>query len=66
MNISIKEAPPTLIGALPTSPPKKRRTNIVCRFFASAAPMLNRQKARVPEKYTGERPMDGRFDNGES
>lgn len=38
---------PILIGALPTSPPKKHNVKIVCRFTATAVPMLNKQKARV-------------------
>lgn len=45
---SISVAPPTLIGALPIKPPKNLNIRIVCRFFASAVPMLNKQNARQP------------------
>jgi hypothetical protein len=64
--ISIRVAPPILMGEDPTKPPMKRRTKILGTFLARAVPMFVRQNARDPATYTGVRPMDGRFDNGES
>lgn len=48
------------------NPPRNRSTDTVCRFFATAVPMLNRQNARHPKTYTGVRPTDGRFDKGDN